>query len=423
MDLNRADKLLRNLKPRPAAYSVALGDGILCRVAPNGTRTLELRARLHGKVSRWLLGHYPSTTISEAAAKAADFRSMLKDGLSPKVAAQRAANGDVPRNVKDAAARFIDGHIEVKLRPRSAKEAKRLIEVEVLPSLGSYPLQQLQRTDITALIERKARALRERKKKGVAANRLAAGLSKFLGWAAAQGWVSNDIAVKLPKPAVEKARDRVLSADESNNEVGVVWSLLSDLAAAGTGIPDPHVPILQLLALTGARCSEITNLTTARVNLKAGTFEITDGKTDASNRVVPMTPATRAIIESRIDKVGLGLLFPSSRSGTVIPSNEISRSCRKLVKLAGVTPFTPHDLRRTVISVMAEAGVDGDIRRRVTGHDAHDAHGRIYDRAQRFEDMRTALLIVERHYLVAAQAAASKAASNNVETVAKLEYL
>jgi integrase len=412
MDLNRADKVLRNLKPKSAAYSVALGDGILCRVAPNGTRTLELRARLHGKVSRWLLGHYPSTTISEAAAKAADFRSMLKDGMSPKVAAQRIANGDVPRNVKEAAARFIEGHVMIKLRPRSAKEAKRLIDVEVLPALGSYPLQQLQRTDITALIERKARALRERKKKGVAANRLAAALSKFFGWAAAQGWVSTDLVVKLPKPAVEKAKDRVLSCEEGNNEAGIVWNLLHDLAAADGGIPDPHVPILQLLALTGARCSEITSLTTANVNLKAGTFEITDGKTDASNRVVPMTPVARAIIEARMDRVGQGLLFPSARVGKVIPSNEISRSCRKLVKLAGITAFTPHDLRRTAITVMAEAGVDGDIRRRITGHEARDTHGRIYDRAQRLEDMRNALLVVEGWFLAAGAIESPKRSGN-----------
>ena len=411
MDLGKADKLLRNLKPQATAYTKALGDGICCRVAPNGTRTLELRARLHGKVSRWPLGFYPSTTISEAAAKAADFRALLKNGLSPKVAQQRATNSEIPRNVKEAAVRFIEGHVMLKLRPNSAKEAKRLIKVEVLPELGNHPLQQLDRTDLTGLIERKAQALRSRKRKGVAANRLAAVIGKFIGWCAAQGWLSTDLATKLPKPAVETPKVRTLDTTDMNNEVGVIWNLLTELAESGTGIPAPHGRILQLLALTGARCSEITRLTAAHINLKAGTLEITDGKTAASNRYMPMTPFARSIIEQALAGAGEGLLFPSARAHTVVPSNEISRSCRKLVKLAGVAPFTPHDLRRTAISIMAEAGVDGDIRRRITGHQASDVHGRIYDRALRLEDMRAALLEIEQLYTTAAIKAASNSAN------------
>lgn len=419
MDLNKADRTLRNLKPRAAAYTVALGDGICCRIAPNGLRTLELRARLHGTVTRFALGSYPAITVTEAHAKAAGYRAMLKDGLSPKVAAQRATNGDLPRNVKEAAARFIEGHLKVKAGGTWAAEAGRLIKVEVLPALGDHPLQQLQRTDLTALIERKARDLRARNKRGVAANRLAAVLGKMFSWCAAQGWVSAELATKLPKPASEKAKDRTLSADDANNELGEIWRVLDNHATNGTGMPAPHGRILQLLALTGARCSEVTGLTTACYNPKTCSLVIVEGKTAASRRTIPTPPAARFIIEEAIAKVGQGLLFPSARARTAIPSNEISRSCRKLVKLAGVPPFTPHDLRRTAISIMAEAGVDGDIRRRVTGHQAQDVHGKIYDRAQRLEDMRAALLIVERHYAEAGARAVVKApaACENVVTL------
>ena len=100
------------------------------------------------------------------------------------------------------------------------------------------------------------------------------------------------------------------------------------------------------------------------------------------------------------------LLFPSPRAGKVIPSNEISRSARDLVKKLEHAPWTPHDLRRTAISIMAEAGVDGDIRRRITGHQAPDIHGRVYDRAQRLDDMRAALLVIEVAYATAATAKA-----------------
>jgi len=410
VDFSKADKTTRNLKPKAAAYTTALGDGILCRVAPNGTKTLELRARLNGTVQRFRLGHYPATTITEAAGKAAEYRAMLKNGMSPKVAEQRAAGADLPRNLREAADRFIEGHLAIKAGAGWGHEAKRIIKSDVLPTLGHFPLQQLQRTDLTTLIESKARALRAKGRKGIAANRLAAVVSKFMRWCAMQGWVGHDLGTNLPKPAAEKAKDRVLSGEET----GVFWNALTEAATTSGPILQPHARIMQLLAITGARCSEITTLTVADIDLKAGNISITDAKNDASNRTLPMAPAARAIIEARITEVGEGLLFPGPRAGKVIASNEISRTCRKLLKRLKLAPFTPHDLRRTAISIMAEDGIDGDIRRRITGHQAPDVHGRVYDRALRLDDMRRALAMIEGTYATAATKAAANAHADNV---------
>jgi hypothetical protein len=63
---------------------------------------------------------------------------------------------------------------------------------------------------------------------------------------------------------------------------------------------------------------------------------------------------------------------------------------------------------------MAEAGIDGDIRRRVTGHQAPDIHGRVYDRALRLEDMRKAMLVIEHWYAAAANKAAASKTDNIV---------
>lgn len=418
MDLGKADKTLRNLKGKDASYTVALGDGICTRVAPNGTRTLELRARLNGTLQRYRLGHYPATTIAEAVAKAAEYRAMLREGLSPKVAEQRARGGDVPRNVTEAAERFTEAHLRVKTRERWAHEAERILKKEVLPVIGGTPLKQLQRTDLTALVEKKAKALRAKNRKGVMANRIAAVLSKLFGWCASQGWVPGDLARNLPKPAKETAKDRTLTPSEA----GTLWLMLEECATHGGAIPQVHARVLQLLALTGGRCSEITSLTRHRIDVSNGVLMVTGGKTQASNRTLPLTAAARAVIELQAASLGeeeQDLLFPSPRAGKVIPSNEISRSVRDLVKLLKQARWTPHDLRRTAITVMAEAGIDGDIRRRVTGHQAADIHGRIYDRAARLEDMRAALLVVERWYTDAAAKASAGADQANVVSIRK----
>lgn len=416
MDLSKADRTLRNLKSKSTAYTVALGDGISCRVAPNDTKTLELRARLHDKLQRFKLGHYPATTITTAVAKAAEIRAQLKEGMNPKVEQQRAAAGDIPRNVKEAADRFVAEHINVMARDRWRVEATRIIDIEILPALGSYPLQQLRRTDLTALVDKKAAALRKAEKRGIMANRLAAVLGKLFTWCADKGWLSSDLGRRLPKPAKEQPRDRALTPEEA----GALWNLLAECATAEGPILRVHARVLQLLAITGARCSEITGLTTATVDLKAGTFTISNGKNASSNRTLPLTPAARAVIEAALAEPreeGQDLVFPSPRVGGRIASNEISRSARDLVTLLKHTRWTPHDLRRTAASVMADAGIDGDVRRRVTGHQAPDVHGRVYDRALRLEAMREGLLVVERWVLAAASAEAAKTAEQGGKVV------
>ena len=117
MDLNRADRTLRNLKGKGAPYSVALGNGLSCIVATNGVRTLYLRARLHGTLQRLNLGIYPALSMKAAAEKAAEYRAMMKSGLDPRVEVRRSAIGDdVPKTVKEVAQRFIEGHLKAKVR-------------------------------------------------------------------------------------------------------------------------------------------------------------------------------------------------------------------------------------------------------------------------------------------------------------------
>lgn len=397
VDLNRADRTLRSLKGKGAPYSIALGNGLSCSVATNGVRTLYLRARLHGKVQRLNLGIYPALSMKAAAEKAAEFRAVMKAGLDPRVEARRTALGDdIPRTVRDVAQRFIDGHLKAKVRARWAVEAERILRVEVIPQIGRYPLQQLQRTDLTGLVERKAAALRKAGGKGVAANRLAAVLSKLCSYGASQGWLPYELGRSLPKPVTETAKDRTLTQEE----MGGLWAALVAAREENGSVLPIHARILSLLALTGCRCSEITGLRVSDTDLASELITVRGGKTQASNRGLLLPTLARQVLEEQLRVNGpqetTALLFPSPRVGTEIPSNEISRSARRIVKELGHQPWTPHDLRRTLATVLAEEGVPGDVARRITGHVATDIHGRVYDRATRREDMKAALTLMER---------------------------
>ncbi len=395
MDHGKVDRLVRNLKPRLTPYDQALGNSMSCRVTADGGRVLYLRIEVRSKQQRFKLGYYPATTIAPAHAKAMEIRSQIKNGFDPRVEARRTILGaNIPITVSQAAERFIADHIMVKNRASWAKEAERLIRVEVLPQIGSYPLTQLKKADLSAVIARKMAEVKAKKRSGTVANRLSAIISRFIAFCADHGWLEAQIGIRLPKPAVEQVRTRTLNTQE----LGQLWNALKPIREGQRRVWSVYGRVIAVLALTGCRCAEITGLHRRSIDLQAGTITIENGKTKASSRTLALPPLARGILEEQLATVSADapeeLVFPLPKGGR-IPSNEVSRAARKIVKAIGHVPWTPHDLRRTVVSVMAELGIDGDIRRRITGHQAQDVHGKVYDQANRQNAVRAALLQVE----------------------------
>ncbi len=87
---------------------------------------------------------------------------------------------------------------------------------------------------------------------------------------------------------------------------------------------------------------------------------------------------------------GKNFVFPSPRGDHPICKDALSRAVSRNLKAFGVEDFTPHDLRRTASTIMAEAGVsDFDIRR-VQGH-ALPGTGKVYNQYSFDSEKRRAL--------------------------------
>jgi integrase len=414
MDYRAADLKLRNARPRATGYEIALGGGLSARIAADGSaKTIYWRGKKDGRVIRVKLGHYPAMTVRQAADAALKVHSSVRNGVDPNLKARReAAGAGSPVTVRDAAERFMAEHLDVKSGARWREEAKRLLTVEILPNLGNYRLADISRTDLTSLVDRKAALLGKQGHSGVTANRMVAVLAKFFGYAADKGWLPFSPAIRLPKPVVEVKRDRVLKPVE----LGEAWIALHSAFAGDGSMPLAYASVLGLLMLTGARASEITGLKRSAVDLDAGSITIVAGKTTASRRVLPLPATARALLAATVESVGDApdaLLFPMPRAQGVIPSLDISKAARALVERLGHRRWTPHDLRRTLVTQLYELGVDGDVTRRIAGHVGNDAHSSVYDRSRQLEKMRSALAEYERLVLNCA-AKLEKISENNV---------
>jgi hypothetical protein len=96
---------------------------------------------------------------------------------------------NIPKTVGDAAGRSIAEHVKIKNRAVWAKEAERLIRIEVLAQIGNYRLTLLKKADLSAVISRKMAALKAKRENGVIANRLSAVISRFIACCADHGWL------------------------------------------------------------------------------------------------------------------------------------------------------------------------------------------------------------------------------------------
>jgi integrase len=417
MDYRAADLKLRNAKPKATNYEIALGGGLSARIAADGSaKTIYWRGKHDGRVIRVKMGNYPATTVRDAAEKARETHAAVKNGVDPNLKARRERQGnDVPVTVRDAVERFDAEHLKVKAGDRWGAEAARMLERDILPTIGSNKLTDVTRVDLVSLVDRKAAELRKaaatrKNGSGVAANRLVAVLGKFFAVCVDKGWLAASPAIRLPKPVRETKRERVLTAVE----LGETWNALQD-AQTDESMPGVYARVLSLLALTGCRCSEITSLRRDAVDLEASTLTVVKGKTAASRRALPLSAAARVLLVEACGGASDtdALLFTKSRATKQIPSEDISKACRGLVKRLGHKGWTPHDLRRTVTTELHELGVDYGVVKRITGHVGADVHASVYDRSRQTEKMRAAMELLERQVLACA-AKVEKPKENNV---------
>ena len=150
--------------------------------------------------------------------------------------------------------------------------------------------------------------------------------------------------------------------------------------------------VLRLMLATGQRKGEVVGACWDEIDLAAGWWTIPEEK--AKNGLphrVPLSPLTlRLLREIREAPGDSGFLFPSSQSNKPIRDDSISKAVRRNESELNIPHFTPHDLRRTVASQMASAGVSRLVISKILNH-VDSGVTPVYDRHGYDADKRKAL--------------------------------
>lgn len=214
-------------------------------------------------------------------------------------------------------------------------------------------------------------------------------------------------------PVAALAAPEPITAGDDEQEAGTRERSLSvaELRAYWRRIdalPGPFGALLRLHLLTGAqRIEQLARCKVRDLDRDAATLVLLDTKgrrRQPRRHLVPLLPdAVRALDELRPEAEALGpYLFsadlgrtPASYHATRLRLLQVEATMLEADELPG-GPFTPGDVRRTVETRLAAAGVSKEIRAQLQSHGLGGVQDKHYDRHKYLDEKRAALEALQR---------------------------
>jgi len=359
--------------------------GFVVRKLPSGVISYGFRYRNGNAQSRWAaLGLHGSITADEARILAKKRAGEVADGRDP--VAERERHRAEARKAKLAEKNTVDGvltaYVAAHVRGlRSARQVERALDFYVRPRLGATSIYDLKKSDVQSMLDE------VRTKHGpIMSDRVLSHVRAALNWQADR---DDDFRPPVIRPRKKTesergGRTRVLADDELRS----VWSALNSKA-----VPAPFPNIVRVLLLTGQRRNEVAMMDGAEIDGNRWVIPAARYKIGVDHEV----PLTDAALQW-ISRKGTGPIFrspagkkPFSAFGSAKSSLDgVIAEERRAAGLRPLARWTLHDLRRTARSLMARAGVTGDIGEMVLGHVLPGVRG-VYDRHKYEAEKRDAL--------------------------------
>ena len=370
---------------------------LLFRVVGEGGVTGRGHA-LKGEKRRISLGTYPEVSLESARMKANQCLEQARSGERPTDALEsRATAGGL--TVSALADKFLEDYVQMK-ELRAVLKYRGAFRVHIVPQIGQVLADVLNRDQVRVLIKSvmvrnpRGKGGRSRPRGGKEAARTTLGvLRKMINWGIRERLLKRTdnpctgMEENLPK---KRARERVLSLEEAR----LAWQ------AAGT-LGYPFGPVFRLMLLTGCRSGEWSACRRNYVDLQQKLLVIPASAYKSDHvHIVPLISEAVTILEQvfRDQSPSDGDFIFSGTNGKKPLAGWTKgqrRMERALLAVSGERPvvrWTPHDLRRTVATRIAEKlGVGGEqLIKRVLGHSDGSVTA-IYNRYGYVREMRSVL--------------------------------
>ena len=129
--------------------------GFGVRAYPSGGRAYVAQTRGPEGSRRVTVGRHGVINADEARRRAALIIARVKAGEDPLPASRSARPANGP-TVAELAARYLEEHVAVRCKPKTAETARTTVNRYILPALGKLPSMAVRRTQVMALHHRLA---------------------------------------------------------------------------------------------------------------------------------------------------------------------------------------------------------------------------------------------------------------------------
>ena len=340
--------------------------GLQCRYsAATGRKVFYLGYRVRGsyKQKHMKLGSLTEFSLNEIRARAIKTKQDIANGLDPQAEQRNRIKQNEMlearrKQVHELTQIFMEKHCRENNRVNTYKSNEALMRLYIIPYLGDKYIADIDLCTIQDMYDK----IKNTKTVAVALHVMRL-LSTFLNWCEKYNYrpINSNPCHLVQKAKSPKMNHTLLDI----NGYKRLFDALDEAYCAGKYAPQAILAI-KTLALTGCRCSEITDLERDELDLENGYLHLNKRKTDAFN--VPLgDPAIEVIKQAlRICK-SKRYVFHSPIDHTR-PLTDLRKAFWWALDRAELPRMRIHDLRHSFATLATSMGEDIRILKDVLGH-------------------------------------------------------
>lgn len=378
------DKQLLSLhkKQQDKVIEVADRDSLSVRISPKGKVVFQYRYRFQGKASRYDLGTYPSLTLKNARIELIELKRILEEGYDIKIYKReeeesKTAHLNEP-NLAACVEEFLDKYNCIgKQTTREHYQYSMRRHVKEAPLKPVHLLSKKEWVDYFDTIGTTSTPTN--------AQGMVKKFKTCLNFLEDRGFIpSHKLTIKtssIGTPA--NIRNRTPSIEE----IKLIFSELDRTKCNPTTINT-----IKALALTGARNGEIRQMVKSDIDLDKKLWTLPAIKHKSGFEVKrPLNDEVIDIIKWQLKTFGelTDYVFPNGAYKNPITPQTINKTCRSIIKKLKMEPWTVHDFRRSLSTILVDSGVGIHVAEKMLGHSLGGMLA-VYNKSEYIKEQRIA---------------------------------